>query len=152
MEPIKVVARYTDGVIIKGFTHDFSPNKDRFHLIPAGKGSEEAIEVLINRLKAIFIVRDFDGNPQYKERKTYLKGEAPAGLKLELTFKDGEVMIGSTSLGYDPKRQGVFIIPVDPNGNNTRVYAVSSALRTVRQLFDHLLQDAHPTDKAFIRT
>ena len=34
MERLKVVARYKDGKVIKGFTHDFFPNKDRFHLFP----------------------------------------------------------------------------------------------------------------------
>ena len=32
MEPTKVVARYIDGRVIKGFTQDFFPNKDSFHL------------------------------------------------------------------------------------------------------------------------
>ena len=39
MEPIKIVARCTNGTVIKGFTQDFSPNKDRFHVIPVDKRS-----------------------------------------------------------------------------------------------------------------
>jgi hypothetical protein len=66
-----------------------------------------------------------------------LEGENPPGLKLELTFTDGEVMVGSTVLTYDSKRPGNFIIPADPNSNNLRVFAVSSAVKRVRQLFDH---------------
>ncbi len=141
MEPIKVVARYTNGTVVKGFTQDFSPNKDRFHLIPVGKRSGGTIEVYVNRLKAIFVVRDFIGNTQYKERKAFDKGENSSGLKLEVTFKDGEVMVGSTLLSYDPKRQGFFIVPADPMGNNTRIFVVSSAVKSVRQIFDHILED-----------
>jgi hypothetical protein len=37
MEPIKVVARYANDTVLKGFTHDFFANKDRFHLIPVDK-------------------------------------------------------------------------------------------------------------------
>ncbi len=144
MEPIKVVARYTNGTVIKGFTQDFFPNKDRFHLVPADKQPGSAIEVLVSRLKAIFVVRDFCGNPEYKERKTFMKGQNSSGLKLEVTFKDGEVIAGSTLLGYDPRRQGFFIIPADPNSNITRLFVVSSAVKGVRQLFDHLLEDAPP--------
>jgi hypothetical protein len=46
-------------------------------------------------------------------------------------------MVGSASLGYDPKRLGNFIIPADPNSNNIRVFVVSSAVKGVRQLFDN---------------
>jgi hypothetical protein len=133
VEPIKVVARYINGSVLKGFTQDFLPNKDRFHLHPAEKASGEAKEVLIKELKAIFFVQDFAGNPQYKERKKYTEGEKPTGRKVEVTFKDGEVLIGST-LGYDPSRPGFFVFPVDTKANNIRVFAVSPAIKNVRYL------------------
>ena len=136
MEQNKVVVRYANGTVIKGFTQNFSPNRDWFHLTPVDKASNETIEVSVRRLKAIFVVRDFYGNPHYHERKKYIEGENPPGLKLEVTFADGEVMVGSTLLSYDPKRQGNFIIPADPKSNNIRVFAVSSAVKNVRQLFD----------------
>jgi len=133
MEKIKVVVRYSDGRLIKGFTEDFFPNKERFHLIPANNPSGGAIEVSMKDLKAIFMVRDFIGDPLYKERKKYVEGEKPSGKKVEVTFMDGEVLVGST-LGYDPKRQGFFIFPADPKSNNIRVYVVSSAAQKVRYL------------------
>lgn len=133
MEPIKVVLRYANGKILKGFTQDFLPNKDRFHLHLSDNASGEALEVLVKELKAIFFVQDFAGDPQYKERKKYTEGEKPSGKKVEVTFKDGEVMVGST-LGYDPSRPGFFIFPVDPKGNNIRVFAVSPAVKNVRYL------------------
>ena len=133
MEPTKVVARYSDGRVIKGFSQDFFPNKDSFHLFQPNKSSAEAIEVFVRELKAVFIVRDFKGNPSYEERKLYMKGEKPSGRKVEVTFVDSEVLIGST-LGYDPKRQGFFFFPVDPKSNNVRVFAVSSAVKQVRFL------------------
>jgi len=137
MGATKVVARYTDGRVIKGFTQDFFPNKDRFHLIL--NENPRTVEVLVQRLKAVFFVRDFSGNSQYQERKRYLQGENPGGVKLEVTFADGEVLVGSTPLGYDPKRQGFFVTPVDPGSNNSKVFVVGSAVRGVRQLFDYLL-------------
>jgi len=107
MGATKVVASYADGKVIRGFTQDFFPNKDRFHLIPADKSSASAIEVSMKNLKAIFMVRDFNGDPHYTEQKKYLKGEKPSGQKIEVTFADGEVVVGST-LGYDTKRSGFF--------------------------------------------
>jgi hypothetical protein len=133
MEKVKVVVRYSDGRLVKGFTEDFFPNKERFHLMPANNPSGGAIEVSIKDLKAIFMVRDFIGDSLYKERKKYIEGEKPSGKKVEVTFTDGEVLVGST-LGYDPKRQGFFIFPADPKNNNIRVYVVSSAAEKVRYL------------------
>ena len=133
MEPVKVVLRYTDGRVVKGFTQDFLPNKDRFHLHQADKTSGESVEVLVKELKAIFFVQDFIGDSQYKERKKYTEGEKPSGKKVEVTFKDGEVIVGST-LGYEPNRPGFFIFPVDPKGNNMRVFAFSPAVKSVRYI------------------
>jgi hypothetical protein len=137
MEPTKVVVRYANGTVARGFMQNFSPNKDFFYLTPADSPSGRPLQVSVQRLKAMFVVRDFHGNPRFEERNFYIEGESPSGLKLEVTFADGEVMVGSTLLNYDPKRQGNFIIPADPNSNNVRVFVVSSAVKRVRQLFDH---------------
>jgi hypothetical protein len=133
VEPVKVVARYQDGKRIKGFSQDFFGNKDRFHIYPATKPPGDAVEVLVQDLKALFFVRDFAGNYQYNERKGYMEGERPSGRKIEVTFKDGEVMTGST-LGYEPNRPGFFIFPADPKCNNIRVYVVSNAVKRIRFL------------------
>jgi hypothetical protein len=133
MEPVKVVARYVNGKRVKGFSQDFFPNKDRFHVYPAAKPSGEAVEVLVKELKAVFFVQDFAGNSLYNERKKYLEGEKPSGRKVEVTFMDGEVLVGTT-LGYDPSRPGFFLFPVDPKSNNIRVFAVIPAVKKVRYL------------------
>jgi len=133
VEPLKVVVRYLDGRIIKGFSQDFFPNKDRFHVSPADKSSGEGIEVFFKVLKAVFFVRDFAGDAQYNERKEYTQGDKPSGRKIEVTFKDGEVLVGTT-MGYDPNRPGFFLFPVDPKSNNVRVFAVTTAVKKVRYL------------------
>jgi len=51
------------------------------------------------------------------DRKKYIEGEHPQGKQVEVTFADGEIMVGST-LGYDPNRPGFFVFPADPNCNN----------------------------------
>ena len=137
MEPTRVVVRYVNGTVAKGFMQNFSPNKDFFYLTPADKPAGQPFQISVKRLKAVFVVRDFRGNPRFEERNFYMEEENPSGLKLEVTFADGEVMVGSTLLNYDPKRQGNFIIPADPNSNNIRVFVVSCAVKSVRQLFDH---------------
>ena len=133
MEPLKVVARYIDGKVAKGLSQDFFPNKDHFHIYPADKSSGETVEILLKELKAVFFVRDFVGNFQYNERKEYLEGDKPSGRKIEVMFKDGEVLVGTT-LGYDPSRPGFFLFPADPKSNNVRVFAVTTSVKKVRFL------------------
>ena len=133
MEPIKVVLRYVDGRVLKGFTQNFYPNKERFHLFPADKSSDLATEVFIRDLKALFIVRDFIGDPSYDEQKNFSAGEKTFGRRVEVTFQDGEIIAGST-LGYDLKRNGFFIYPADPKSNNIRAFIISFAIKRVRQI------------------
>ena len=133
MELIKIIARFADGRIMKGFVHDFLPNKPRFHMYPPEpQASQQALEVAVNELKAVYFVRDFAGDPKYQERKQFLDGEKPPqGRKVEVNFNDGEMLVGTT-LGYDPNRSGFFIFPVDPQGNNLRVFAVLKSVAKVR--------------------
>jgi len=132
----KIVAHYADGRLLKGFSQDFYPNKPSFHLLPSNVGSsftDEAVKVRIEELKAVFFVRDFAGDPAYNERKAFAEGERPPGRKVRVAFKDGEVLVGST-MGYERKRQGFFLIPADPRSNNLRVFAVAAAVTSVRFL------------------
>ena len=69
MEKVKIVARYLDGRMIKGFTQDFFPNKPSFHLFPEANPSGEGAKVFLIDLKAVFFVRDFLGKPDYDERE-----------------------------------------------------------------------------------
>jgi hypothetical protein len=134
LDPSKIVARYRDGRTLKGTTQNFFPNKPVFHVIrQGGTGPGDVIEVNLEDLKAIFFVRDFTGNAKHVERKNLSPGERPQGRMMEVTCKDGEVIVGTTT-GYDPKRPGFFLFPIDPTANNARVYVVTSAVRTARFL------------------
>ena len=133
MESTKVVVRYVDGRILKGYTQDFFPNKDRFHLHADPEAPRKGTEIFVKDLKAVFFVRDFAGNPQYHERKVHLTEEEFQGHIVEVTFADGEILVGST-LGYDPKRQGFFLVPLDPESNNIQIFTVKRAVKNVRYI------------------
>ncbi len=134
MDPSKIVARYRDGRTLKGTTQNFFPNKPVFHVIRlGGTGSGDLVEVNIEDLKAIFFVRDFTGNAKHVERKQLAPGERAQGRLMEVTCKDGEVIVGTTT-GYDPKRPGFFLFPIDPSANNARVFVVTGAVQTARFL------------------
>jgi len=132
MEPSKIIVRYADGRLLKGYTQNFFPNKPTFHVLPQDADKpKELVEIFVDQLKALFFVRDFIGNKHYNEKKKYPEGAKPQGRVIEVACRDGEVLVGSTT-GYDPKRSGFFLFPADPQSNNTKIYIVSSAVLKVR--------------------
>lgn len=134
MEASKIVARFLDGKIVKGYTQNFFPNRPVFHVLPMDAASKtDPAEISVSELKAVFFVRDFLGNKGYDERKVLDPREKIQGRLIEVTFRDGEVLVGSTT-GYDPKRPGFFFFPIDPKSNNIKAYIVSSGVRGVRFL------------------
>ena len=128
MEPVKIVVHYADGRLIKGFTNDFFPNKTQFHM--TAHPSNEIVDIEVADLKAIFFVMEFDGKPDYQERKGFLEDQKVQGRKVRVIFQDGEAIVGSV-LGYDSKRQGFFVVPADPESNNSRIFVLVAATTDV---------------------
>ena len=129
----KVVVRYADGRLVKGYSYDFAPGRPRFHVFSARDASAEPTPIVLGDLKAVFFVRDFAGKVTYRERKSFAEGYRPPGHAIEVRFHDGEVLVGSTT-GDVHVEPGVLFTPADPASNNIRVYAVSAAIRQVRVL------------------
>ena len=128
MVPNKVVVKFKDNTLAKGKTSDLFPNKSLFHL---EKTNGEIIEVNMEDLKAVFFVKDYEGN---KDRKDNYNDEiAAGGRKIKVSFSDGETIIGYT-LGYSADRQGFFLTPADLQGNNERIFVVKSATEKVEFL------------------
>jgi hypothetical protein len=127
----KIVAHYLGGQLFKGVVNDFSPNKDKFHLLPreVQPGSKLA-ELPMTGLKALFFVKEYDGNPGYDEKKDFDPFKPLIGRKIKALFKDGELIVGTTN-GYQPTRPGFFLIPADANSNNERCFVIASATREV---------------------
>jgi hypothetical protein len=130
----RIVVHFKDGRLLKGFTHDFTPVKDTFHVTSEQDADQGKIyDVFCPNLKAIFFVKTLSGDPNYKEKKRFDEVDTSnlRGIKIKVEFKDGEVMCG-ISLGYSKNRKGFFIIPVDPMSNNERVYVIANAVRDVK--------------------
>jgi hypothetical protein len=128
----QVVVRYLDGRIDKGYTHDFTPLRDTFHLT-LEDGSGTILTVDVNDLKAIFFVKTFSGDRNYIEKKFFEQVDQSRfrGLKIRVVFNDGEIIRG-ISLGYNEKKKGFFLIPVDPDCNNDRIYIIASACKDIK--------------------
>jgi len=129
----KVVAHFNDGRLVKGYTHDFIADKASFHLNQESEPGHGAMhDVKVSDLKALFFVKTSEGNREHKEKKKFEEVDSKTlhGIKIKVIFKDGEVMRG-LSLGYNRAKQGFFIVPIDPQSNNDRIYIVASSTAQV---------------------
>ena len=131
MTPSKIVARYLDGRVLRGYTANFLPAKDYFHLelVDAPPGAKP-VEVRVAELKAVFFVKDFTGDSKRYDAQATEEGKPTAGRKIRVTFGDGETLVGTTQ-GYDAARPGFFIKPVDAASNNERCFVVARAAKAV---------------------
>jgi hypothetical protein len=131
----KVVAAFLDGRRLKGFLFDFSVVRGYFFLFPEADGEAQAgargLLVRLAELKALFFVKEFAGNPGYKEQTP--AHAAQPGAKVEVTFSDGETRIGFTET-LSSGSLGFFLTPADPNSNNERVFVIASNVRSIKTL------------------
>jgi len=130
----KVVVKYQNGEIIKGWVEDFRTDRESFILYPLIEYSEEEmLDIKFSSLKAVFFIKDFMGDKDYKKVRTFnidLK-ITPSQRKLIVNFKDGEHLYG-TSHSYGRYKIGFFVYPIDPKDNNERVFVIHSAAENVR--------------------
>lgn len=124
----KVVVKFKDNNVLRGQTLNFVPTKDSFHL-QQDKGAPVFIE--IERLKAIFFVKDLLGNKNHQ--KNYKDKIMGGGRKLRVTFLDGEEITGY-SFGYSPERPAFMMVPADVKGNNDRIFVIKSATSKIEIL------------------
>jgi len=117
----KVVVRFKNNSVLKGKTNNFFPNKSFFHLEQL---NNEVVEIHLEQLKAIFFVKDFEGDKGHVH--AYNDSVAGGGRKIKIQFLDGETVVGFTT-GYSPDRQGFYMVPADLKGNNERIFIVKSA-------------------------
>jgi uncharacterized protein DUF6982/PilZ domain-containing protein len=126
----KLVVRYADGRLLKGYCQDFHPPRGHFQLWPSPTAPPESrVLVPIGHLKAVFVVHDFAGNSEYREDTTIER--SGHGRKVTVTFLDDEVLVGNT-LNYRPDGVGFFVTPSDPKSNNARIFVISRAVRHVQ--------------------
>ena len=128
MEQNKVVVKFKDDTVSKGKTSDFFPNKNQFNL---EEMNGDIVEISIEDLKAVFFVKDFKGDKNYKDK--YSDEIAAGGRKIAVRFFDGETVVGYT-LAYSPDREGFFMAPADLQGNNQRIFVVKSAAKKIELL------------------
>jgi hypothetical protein len=132
-----VVARYRDGKMIRGITHDFGPQKKVFHVSTVERHGRTTVdgkvfEIFLSELKAVFFVKSLEGRQGPPSLKGLMeeKLETQGLMKVRITFFDGEILVGTTH-GYTPERDGFFVVPLERDSNNLRIFVVSGSVKKV---------------------
>jgi hypothetical protein len=129
----KVVSRRSDGILIKGTTGDFSPDKDVFHVHAREHGNYDVHTVKLNDLKAVFFVNTLEGNklnPHKSPKKSKSREREPIGKAIKVFFYDGEIMKGK-SHSFHLDKLGFFMTPSDEGSNNERVFVVLKSVEKI---------------------
>lgn len=126
----RVVVRYADGRLRKGFVRDFLASRGIVEVWPSPDAPPTTrVVVPFHQLKAIFFVRDFEGDASYAGGAS--SATNARGRKIAVTFLDGEQLTGVT-LTYKPEAVGFLVTPLDAQDNNTQVFVVSQSIRHVQ--------------------
>jgi hypothetical protein len=126
----RVVARFRDGKVVRGYTNDFHPSKTHLHLTPEDT-TGDTMFLALSQLKAVFFVREFMGDSSRIDGSEF--DNAHHGRRVEVSFADGEVLRGTT-LAYRGEGNGFFVQPADAGSNNMRVFVAPGATLQVRFL------------------
>lgn len=139
----KIVLRFNTGKLLKGFIGDFTAYTDIVVVHDAVTDEEHKIPIV--ELKAIFFVKTFEGDRLYRDKKMYGISEN-VGRKVYIRFNDGESMIGFLEgdipweKGFHLSKKsasalkGFFLIPVDSDSNNKKVFVVNSSIKDITLL------------------
>jgi hypothetical protein len=94
------------------------------------RGLDAVEEISTEKVKAIFYVKDFEGDAQHRDLHLYKGAPLVHAVWIRVEFLDGEVMEG---LVHNAIRflvePGFFLRPTDPNSNNRLVYVLKHGLK-----------------------
>ena len=122
----KVIVRSRDGEVIPGFAKQDRIGETLKIITQQGKEQTFSTE----KLKAVFFVKDFQGNPEYDEIKFLNKQSVSSMIWVRVEFFDGEVLEGKILNNMELiSSPGFYLSPSDQDTNNKRVYVVKSALK-----------------------
>jgi hypothetical protein len=102
---------------------DENPNSIR--LRRQGSDAEEVVD--LDKVKAIFFVRDFNGEVRHNDIRFHDHLPATESLWVRVGFDDGETIEGLINNTHDfVLSPGFLMSPADPLGNNWLIYVLKS--------------------------
>lgn len=124
----KIVVHYLDNTLERGHARFFFHMQDEAEMTDM-EGNRKKID--LQRVKAVFFVKEFQGDPEYGERKQFAGDSPTFGQKIQIAFVDGEILLGR-AMGYRPEEKGFYFKPADPRSNNEVIFVPVSALKEVK--------------------
>ncbi len=98
-------SRCNDGRVLKKYAKSFTVESPVVVIDEAGSGTEHRIAVA--DLKAIFLIKSFEGNKKYREKKAF-GASTHDGHKVYVKFNDQESLVGFVE-GEIPWDKGFFV-------------------------------------------
>jgi hypothetical protein len=136
----KLVAHFKDGAVARGFSRDFRPEGDVFHLMSWDGEITSSRKIHVDQLKALFHVKTWGRPRRHGERRKEfpsppapVEASAPLNSRTIVEFFDGEEIWGYSD-GYHAPTPGFFLTPVDPEDNNRKIFVVRSSLVNIQFL------------------
>jgi len=128
----KVVAHFRSGRLVKGSAENVLPDRPICHIVTSDR---KTIAVPLVELKALFIVKDLEGNRAYVEKQAIEPADvrATGAKRLEIAFRDGERLVALAPT-YEQTRPFFFVLPADANSNNIRILVNRAAVASVTVL------------------
>ncbi|NIA12556.1 MAG: hypothetical protein GWP08_00650 [Nitrospiraceae bacterium] len=127
----RMVVRYLDGTSKRGICYVLNLQDTGFHLdLIDGNDApiDESVFIPFADLKAIFLVKSFDG--RFDQSARYREYD-PEGGEIVVEFKDGEVLKGFAFRRFDKTDPRFHVIPSDNTGNNISVIVEMAAVERV---------------------
>jgi uncharacterized protein DUF6982 len=133
----KVIIRYADGRVVRAFAAAGAiitkpPGPAKLDL----RDSEgAAIDLNASDIKAVFVVKSFEGDPNYVEFKSFPERPGGPGLWLRVRFLDGENIEGVAPNSLATFAKSIFFMtPPDPRSNNQAVLVSKPSLADMQVL------------------
>ena len=88
-----------------------------------------------DQVRTVSFVRDFEDEPDPKQRKTFGARPKSDGLWVRLNLRDGEILEGIIPNNLlQLSERGITVTPPDPNANTQRVFVPRAALSELKVL------------------
>lgn len=127
-EPQKVILHYLDKTLLPGHARFFFRDQQRIDVTDLD-GRLHTVD--LDRLKAVFFVKDFEGDSNHAESRRFVGNSPVFGEPIRIVFSDGEILLGR-ALGYRPEERGFYVQPADPHSNNRMVFVPVKAVREIQ--------------------
>lgn len=142
----KVVVNLANGRTVRGYfrTEEYTD----LHSLLAGVGRSfpevmtvyaetdgSPVEIELINIKAVFFVRDFEGDKKREGMRFYARGPEVGALWVEIEFQDGEVLEGTIHNSvHHLIGSGFFLHPSDAGSNNLLIYVSKRSIVNYRVL------------------